>query len=412
MIWQAKPHQIKIAEEALPIFKQYGIVYLAMEERTGKSITAMILCDSYLVFKQSPKVLILTTKKASLGWGETLTKYKHRSNYTLGTYTSAHKLKGKFDAVILDEPHKYISGYPKRSVTWQNVFKLVYGSPIVYCSATPYAQGTQLLFNQFALSNRSPWLMYKDFYAWFKAYALRDKNGDLPTTRISAMQIVIDYTKVNTAKVLDSVKHLFISYTREELGFEHEPEDVLHYIELSPSIKTIYNVLVNDKVLDFTTAEDNKDYKLICDEPSKLRWALHMLEGGVLKVGDEYVNLANTEKVDYILATWGDNKDLAIMYYFKADLIKLSKYFKNATLLQASANAEGVDLSHFKHLVIYSQNHSTAQHTQRRARQANINRSEEIKVHYLLVKKAISDKAYRTVSINKQNFVDTVFERI
>lgn len=408
-IWEAKPHQVAIAKQALPIFSKYGLVYLAMEERTGKSIIAIEICEAV---KSFDTILILTTKKAMEGWQETLTKFPHDKAYVISTYSSVHKVKGKFSAVILDEAHKYISGYPKVSLTWKNVFNHTFHKPLIYCSATPYAQGPQLLFHQFALSKNSPWNRFKTFYDWFKIYAKRDKNGELQTTRIGPAQLVIDYTKVDNDKVINDIKHLFISYTREELGFEQEPEDVLHYIELGKEIKEIYNSLVDDKVLDFTHSETGEDYKLICDSASKLRWALHMLEGGTLKVGENYIALGNTEKVDFILNKWGDIKDIAIMYYFKADLVKLEKYFKNATLLQASTNAEGVDLSHFEHLIIYSQNHSTSQHTQRRARQANINRKTPIKVHYLLVKKAVSDRAYKTVSINKQNFVDTVFERI
>ena len=65
----------------------------------------------------------------------------------------------------------------------------------------------------------------------------------------------------------------------------------------------------------------------------------------------------------------------------------------------------------YKYLVIYSQNWSTAQHTQRRARQANKMRKEPIVVHFLLAKKAISDQVYKMVAINKKNFVDSVFKR-
>jgi hypothetical protein len=137
-----------------------------------------------------------------------------------------------------------------------------------------------------------------------------------------------------------------------------------------------------------------------------------MLEGGVLKINDEYINLGNNEKANYIKDAFGDTEDLAIMYHFKADFLKLNKLFKRAGLFQASSYAEGVDLSGYKTLVIYSQNHSTAQHTQRRARQANMNRKEEIKVHYILVKTAISHKVYKAVSLNKKDFVDTVFETL
>ena len=56
-------------------------------------------------------------------------------------------------------------------------------------------------------------------------------------------------------------------------------------------------------------------------------------------------------------------------------------------------------------------NFSTAQYTQRRARQANMNRKTAIKVHFILVKGAISEQVYNTVAINKKNFVDKYYVR-
>lgn len=405
--WTAKPHQKSIAlKEALPILKQYMIVYLAMEERTGKTITALEIVENCNI----NNCLIITTKKAMDGWQETLVKYKHKKHYTLINYNSVHKIKDKFDIVILDESHKFISSVPKVSSTWLNVFKHTFGVPIIYCSATPYPEGPQQLFHQLKLSKWSPWRKYNSFYDWYNIYA-KFENGQLPLVRINANNKAVDYKKADM-KCLNDVKHLFISYTRKQLGFKHEPEDVLHFIDLLPLIKNIYNTIVKKKLLVFDHAESGNTYKLVCDNPSKLRWALHMIEGGILKIEEDYVVLGNTEKIDYILKTWGDTKDLVIMYYFKGDKIKLERYFKNARLLQAQTNAEGVDLHKYKHLVIYSQNHSAGQHTQRRARQANMNRNEEIKVHYLLTKGAASHKAYKQVSIKKQNFVDTVFEEI
>lgn len=117
----------------------------------------------------------------------------------------------------------------------------------------------------------------------------------------------------------------------------------------------------------------------------------------------------NCEKVDYILHNWGDEENLVIMYHFKAELIKLQRFFKKATLLQGTSNAEGVDLSSFDHLIIYSQDYSTSKHSQRRARQANMARKDPINVHFLLVQGAISAEVYQAVSINKENFVDNRF---
>jgi len=136
-----------------------------------------------------------------------------------------------------------------------------------------------------------------------------------------------------------------------------------------------------------------------------------MLEGGVAKIEKQYLCLDNQEKIDYIKEHFHDSLDLVIMYNYIAEKAKLEDSFVNARILQATSYAEGVDLSMHKNLVIYSQDFSTARHTQRRARQCNLKRDKPINVHYLLVKKAISEQVYKTVSLNKKNFVDSVFER-
>lgn len=408
MTWDYWESQKAIAREALPILEQYGLVYLAMEERTGKSGTAMYMVEQLPVQRAS----IITKKKAMEGWQEALGGLPHEKVYSLINYHSVSKLVGRHQLAILDEAHANVSGYPKKSVLWKEVHSKVYGLPIIYSSATPHAQGYQLLFNQFALSKWSPWRKYEDYYEWFKEYAVRDKDGKLPMTYIGAQQQAIDYTQVQEARIKEEIKHLFVSYTRAELGFLQEPKDKLHYVELKPHIKAIYNQIVDHKVLSFTHSETGKDYTLVCDSPAKLRYALHMLEGGTLKIGDEHINLGNNEKADYIYKTWGDSPNLVIMYHYIADGIKLNRMFKQARILQGTTYAEGVDLSMYRDLVIYSQDFSTAKHTQRRARQANRSREDDITVHYILVKKGASEKAYRTVSINKKNYVDTVFERI
>lgn len=408
---QAWPHQLEISRDGLAILKEYLMVYLAMEERTGKTLTAIMIAEATNV----NHVLVITKKKAIVsedkksGWLPTLASWDCKKTYEVVSYQSAHKVTKKPDLVIMDEAHSFVSGYPKRSKTWIDIRKLCKGKPIIYLSATPKAQGNQMLFNQFALSDWSPWAEFSNYYEWFRQYAERDREGNVKTVKINSMDTVVDYSAVRQDDVWNCVKHLFITKTRKELGFEKEPEDVLHYITLSDTIRDIYNHLLKHKALDFTHAATGRDYRLVCDSPIKLRWALHMLEGGTLKIDDEYIDLGNTEKVEYILKTWGDTDEMVIMYQYKADKVKLEKYFHNASLLQATSYAEGTDLSAYKNLIIYSQDFSTAKHTQRRARQANKERRDDIKVHFLLVKKAVSEQVYKTVSVNKKDFVDSTF---
>lgn len=370
-------------------------MYLAAEERTGKSLTALAICE-----QSSAKTILIVTKKGKPleGWKDTILNYETKKDYTVINYHSVDKIEGSFDLIVLDESHNYISGYPKHSKLWVKVRKKTAGKLVVYVSATPYAQGPQMLYSQLALSSYSPWRSYSTFYGWHRHYGI-------PSLVYLAGRSMEKYDKCRSEEVLAAVSHLFVSRTRKQCGFKQEPVDKLHYIELSDKTKLAYNTLVKHKIIEYADHEE----PLVCDTSMKLRTSLHMLEGGVAKIHNDYVILRNTEKVDYILATWGDVKDLAIMYHYKAERTKLEKHFKNALLLQATTNAEGIDLYDTEHLVIYSQDFSTAKHTQRRARQANSLRKEDIVVNFILVKEAISDQVYTTVSLNKQNFVDKFF---
>lgn len=388
-------YQVQVAKEGLPVLQNHGAVYFAMEERTGKTLTSMVLAE----LVRAKRVLIITKAKALPGWLSTIEQYSSLTEFAAVSWHQAYKVNTHFDLVILDEAHAFISGYPKPGKICKEVRALVYGKPIIYLSATPYAQGPQLLYHQFAMWCKSPWGKYKNFYQWHRVY------GKPYYVEINGIK-VNQYDRVHDDKVLADVQHVFIAKTRAELGFEQEPEDKLHYIELGEVTKRVYNTIVKDQLVEL------KAGWLVCDTASKLRYSLHQLEGGTAKIDNKHIVLANREKIDYILSTWGDSKDLVIMYNYKAEAVKLAEVFKNAVLLQATSYAEGVDLSMYKHLVIYSQDFSTAKHTQRRARQANKKRTEAITVHFLLVKGGISARVYQVVSKNKKNFVDKVFEVI
>lgn len=387
-------HQVDLAERAYDILRDEMIVYLCCEERTGKTLTSILVAEMANV----QKVLIITKKKALDGWFDTLKAFKHDKDYTVVNYHQANKQTEKFDLVILDEAHNYISAYPKVGKLWKEVKVLTVNIPLIYISATPYAQGPQQLFHQFALSSWSPWIKHSSFYRWFQIY------GRPYTLEINGIAIP-QYDRVEVDMILGCVNHLFVTATRKELGFEHEPLDNVHPILLSEDTKAVYNELVKHDLVELSVG------MLVCDTSPKLRTSLHQLEGGTIKIDNNRYILANTEKVDYILEHFGDTEDLVIMYNYIAEKAKLEQRFKKALILQATSFAEGVDLHKYKHLVIYSQDFSTARHTQRRARQCNKNRNLPIDIHYLLVKGAISSQVYKTVSINKKNFVDRAFDR-
>ena len=389
-------HQIDIAVEAYSKLQDFGLVYLALEERTGKTLTALLVAEK----SHASRVLVVTKKNALLGWQEHLQSCKLVKNYTLVNYHSLHKIgQQRFDLVILDEVHNYVAGFPKPSKLWRTVRGFTINKPLIYMSATPYAQGPAWLFPQLALSDKSPWRSYKSYYAWHAHYGV-------PKSLWINGREVKQYTSVKDEAVLADCSHLFITKTRQELGFEVEPHDELHRVSLSDSTKNLMNRLSKDRTADID------GLTLVCDSIMKLRTSLHMIEGGVAKIGDKYLSLENTEKIQYIKKTWGDSSSMVIMYHYIAEGEKLRAYFKNAAILQATRYAEGVDLSQYKHLIIYSQDFSAARHTQRRARQANKLRKDDITVHYLLVTGGVSEQVYTAVSVNKQNYVDSLYRGI
>lgn len=389
-------HQEEVSNDGLEILREHAIVYLAMEERTGKTISALLIAEK----SAATRILVVTKKKAEADWKKVLADDLWTKQYILTTYHQLHNLTPQpFDLILLDESHNYISSFPKPGKIWKQLRPICKGKPIVYISATPHAQGLQMLYHQFALSSWSPWYKHSNFYSWFSMY------GKPYTIEINGIKVP-QYNKLADNKVAyDCVKHLFITKTRSELGFEQEPKDKVHWIELADNTKQVYNILLKDELIELSVG------MLVCDNRSKMRTSLHQLEGGTIKIDNKYFVLANDEKVQYILEHFGDREDLVIMYNFKAELTKLQAIFKKALILQATSYAEGVDLHKYSDIVIYSQDYSTARHNQRRARQCNMERDTPIIVHFLLVKKGISEQVYKTVSVNKHNYVDSTYKR-
>lgn len=387
-------HQIDISSQALDILRKNMIVYLAMQERTGKTLTSILICEQ----TKMNNILVITKKKALEGWNDTLSKYQHKKTYFCINYESLHKCTFTPDLVIIDEAHSNLGAYPKVGKTWKEVYKFTKGKPIIYLSATPSAQTYAQLYHQLKLSSWTPWIKYANFYTWHKVYGIEK------TIFLGGRQLK-QYDEVKSEIVMNDVKHLFISYTRTELGFEHEPNDIIHYVDLSTEIKECYNNLLKDRVATIAGEE------VIADTVMALRTKLHQIEGATLKQEDKNIFLSKIDKIDYILKTWGDSKDLVIFYQYQNELSLLKQTFKLATILQGTSFAEGVDLSMYETCVVYSMDFSTAKYTQRRARQCNMKRDTPIDFHFLLVKGAISEQVYNTVAINRVNFVDSYFNK-
>jgi len=388
-------HQIEIATQAYEILRQYGLVYLSMLERTGKTLTSILVAEA----SRATKILVVTKKNAIGGWDETIKAYKPTKHYTVINYESVQKVGDvQFDLIVVDEAHN-MATYPKPSKRWQKLFKYTKGKPIIYLSATPYAENVGQLFNQLRLSSWTP-LKYKNFYDFFRAYGI-------PSMTRTPYGLVETYSKYKTEDVLDAVDHLFISKTRIELGFEHEPEDVVHKVPYSLGTKKLVERVVKDEMLELPTLPE----PIPMDTPMKLRTTIYQIEGGWVRLEGKCYFMGALERIEAMKKDFDTGENCVIMAHFICEQEHLKDYFPDAEVVSSNKMAEGVDYSHIDNLIIYSSDFSTARAFQRRARQANMKRDKPIKVHFYLIEGGISEEVYETVYKKRTNFVKDSYER-
>jgi len=393
-----RPHQLEWADNAYTILQDNGLVYNTSLERTGKTLSSIRLVE--LTSRQS--CLVLTKKAAIEDWLTAVKDYTHGKEFQVINYESAHKIEpDSFDIVILDESHHALSKYPKPSKTFLKIAKMVYGLPLIYLSATPHAETFSQLYYQLRLSPHSPFSQYKNFYEWHKEFGIEE-------VQYLAGRAIKMYNVTQEDRIKPIFDKISLGVTRKEIGFKHEAQDLPHFIRLDTSTELLLNTIKNDRVLEV------QGYEVLAETVGSMLQKMYQIEGGTLKIEvgmknestKDYVsvNLGNLEKINYIKEQWGDTDEMVIMYNYKQEEILLLQHFHNADIRQADRFAEGVSYKHKKHLIIYSMSWRTSKFIQRRNRQADMEREEEIVVHYLLVEGGISHNIYEAVVEKNENF--------
>lgn len=389
------PHQITLFDKAFLILKKRGMVYLACEERVGKTLVALKLVEEYFL-RRPFKCLIVTKKRAIPGWESFL---DGDSRFEIANFEALKKIKHRkkdFNFAIIDEAHHALGGFPRPSYTSRNAQALCYDLPVVFCSATPCAQTFASLFHQLNITKYSPLDKYANFYAWFEDWgvpALQRVTGGLQVKK---------YDEIKIGGVQPVFDEYFVFMTRAEAGFGARLEDKIHFVELCSETKA--------RIRELLSTHAFRAVSYHADSPGKLLKALHQIEGGTLKLGSRRAWFAESfEKIDYILRTFGDSPDMVIFHEYVAEGLVLKSKFRRAEILQATTFAEGIDLSHKKTLIVYSQNFSASKYIQRRARQCNKNRKDDIVVHFLLCKNLISEQVYNCVADKHKNFTSSLY---
>jgi len=384
------PHQEQAANELYKLLKTKGYAYLQGQPRSGKTYTAILVAE----MSKAKNILILTKKNAINGWTKFINLPHITKKYTVTNYEQASKLKDEYDFIIIDESHN-IGSFPKRSKRNKEIVRLAKNIPHLHLSGTAIVESPASIYHQMHISKYSPFKC-KNFYDFHRKYGI-------PKSIFINGREIKDY-KHTKPELIDYINTFTVYITQQDAGIDIKVKDVLHYIDLDKYIKNLYNKLQRERVLE--------DLNYIADTTMKLRVALHQLEGGTLKLDDGTIWKAPIlDKINYIRDNFDLTKRVGIMCHFKAEQDLIKSMLPEVEVYSSNAHAEGVDLSHLDTFIIYSQDYSGAKHIQRRERIANINGSNTTEIHYLLVKRAISEQVYNAVS-KKLDFNNSLYEAI
>jgi len=406
---QLRDYQIEIADQAINILKEFKLVYLAMQVRTGKTITSLNIASLY----GAKKVLFVTKKKAISSIEEDFKNTGYLYDLLVINYESLHKIEQDYDLIIVDEAHA-LGQFPKPSNRVTDLKKICKGKPVIYLSGTPSPETYAQFYHQFFISDYSPFKDYKNFYAWHKEYGIPHKkyvfNRELP-----------DYSRVKQERIQTEIQHLLLTYTQEEAGFESLVQEVILYVTMSDKIKWAVDKIKKDKL--FKT----KDGQIVLADTSvKEMQKIHQICSGSVKTEDGNALMFDDTKANFIKERFKGQK-IAIFYKYIAEGLQLKYTFAGRILedpmafneaegdavfiSQIQSGREGINLSSAEALVMYNIDFSAVSYWQSRARMQTKDRTEASKVYWIFTTGGIEDRIFAMVQ-NKKDFTLSHFKKI
>jgi len=406
---QLRDYQKQIAEQGIETLRNFNIVYLAMQVRTGKTITSLEICKLY----GAKKVLFVTKLKAISSIYKDFEAINKPFDLYVTNYEGLHKVVEDFDLIVLDEAHS-LGQYPKPSNRVEELKRLCKNKPIIYLSGTPTPESYSQFYHQFYVSTWSPFAEYKKFYDWHKVFGV-------PALKFIYNRQINDYSKTKKELIMEKIEHLIISYTQEEAGFKCEVEEIFCKIPMSEKIKASIKLLKKNKI--FKTKDGNV---ILADTAVKEMQKIHQICSGTVKDEEGNAIVFDTSKVDYIKANF-EGKKIAIFYKYIAEGTALKWEFANRIvddpiafnkagndaifISQILSGREGINLSTADCLIMYNIDFAALSYWQGRARLQTLNRPESAKLYWLFTEAGIEEKIYKVVE-GKKDFTLSHYKKI
>lgn len=393
-----RDYQDNIIERGSEILKQHGFVYLAMEVRTGKTLTSLGICQRF-----NPKnVLFITKKKAIDSIQKDYDALSPSFNIRIINYESLHIVQDEsvWDIIICDEAHS-IGAFPKPNQRAKMVGDLIKNirPKVILLSGTPTPESYAQMYHQVYRIPGNPFSEFPNFYRFCDRYVkVKEK-------RINGLTIK-DYSN-GYETILEKMKPFTINYTQQEAGFVTETTEEILEVQLKPSTYRLINNLKRDLVVQ------GKDEVILADTPVKLMMKVHQLSSGTIKFESGNSMVLDTSKADFIKEHF-DGCKIGIFYKFKEELNALQEVFgdnlttdlnefdateKNIAL-QIVSGREGISLRNAEYLVYYNIDFSATSYWQSKERMTTKERLKN-NVYWIFSKGGIEYDIYKAVTKKK-----------
>lgn len=406
---ELRDYQDRIANQGADIVQRLGLLYLAMEVRTGKTLTALAIADRL----HCKRVLFLTKKKAIASIQGDYEKLKPNYELVIINDESMHQITGDFCLVIHDEHHRF-GAFPKPGANSavRQFKKRFHKLPMIFLSGTPTPESWSQIYHQFWVSDRSPFIQ-KTFYKWALEYVTVKQ-------KYVGYGMVNDYSNADLNKIKPLIEPYMVYYTQAQAGFNSKINETIVRVQMKPETMRACELLKRDRVVQ------GKYESITADTAVALQQKLHQLwSGTIIFDGDEKTRtrkVLDDTKAQTIKERWGDKK-IGIFYCFAEELNAIKsvlgdrvttdmaefKSTNKSIALQIVSGREGVNLSEASAIVFYNISFSATSYWQGRDRMTtNDRRSSDI--YWLFANGGIEEKIYAAVC-RKKNYTTALFQK-
>ena len=396
-----RDYQIDIIDRGVKCLQRYRFLYLAMEVRTGKTLTSFGMCEKI----GAKNILFVTKKKAISSIEQDYLMLGPSFTMDVINYESLHTIDNKWDVIILDEAHS-MGAFPKPSGRAVLAAKIIAKQKpiVILLSGTPTPESYCQMYHQVCAIPGNPFADYKNFYRFAEDYV------DIKTKKINSL-FISDYSH-GKEKILEAIKPYTINYTQKDAGFVVETTEEILEVEMKPSTYKMIKRLQKDLVIE------GKDEVILADTSVKLMTKMHQMYSGTIKFESGKSMIIDTSKAEFIKENFEGCK-IGIFYKFKEELESLKQIFgdelttdldefnttwKNIAL-QIVSGREGISLMKAQYLVYYNIDFSATSYWQSRDRMTTMDRLKN-QVFWIFAKDGIEHKIYKAVSDKKDYTVN------